>query len=170
MTPAEQTAFKKKLDRKFKPIPAIVAKAAKARAEIGIVGHHYTFEPATCLSPLRRFPERRPLPPRSSRAKAGPARRIPRMHPNRTPQRTVAAIVAATFRSRPSNCSRSLQAAPPPERRGYNTVLFHIECSMFGARSRFIGVRCSLISCSSRLKFVCAFCASLRQFPLITDY
>jgi hypothetical protein len=33
-TPAEQSAFKKKLDRKFRPIPAIVAKAAQARAKI----------------------------------------------------------------------------------------------------------------------------------------
>jgi hypothetical protein len=28
LTPAEQSAFKKKLDRKFRPIPAIVAVAA----------------------------------------------------------------------------------------------------------------------------------------------
>ena len=34
MTPAEQSAFKKKLDRKFRPIPAIVAVAARAREQI----------------------------------------------------------------------------------------------------------------------------------------
>jgi hypothetical protein len=34
LTPAEQSAFKKKLDRKFRPIPAIVARAARARAKI----------------------------------------------------------------------------------------------------------------------------------------
>jgi hypothetical protein len=34
MTPAEQSAFKKKLDRKFEPIPAIVAKAAQARKNV----------------------------------------------------------------------------------------------------------------------------------------
>jgi hypothetical protein len=34
LTPAEQSAFKKKLDRKFRPIPAIVAKAASARAKL----------------------------------------------------------------------------------------------------------------------------------------
>jgi hypothetical protein len=34
LTPAEQSAFKKKLDRKFRPIPAIVAKATQARAEL----------------------------------------------------------------------------------------------------------------------------------------
>jgi len=36
LTPAEQSAFKKKLDRKFRPIPAIVAKAAQARAELNL--------------------------------------------------------------------------------------------------------------------------------------
>jgi hypothetical protein len=34
LTPAEQSAFKKKLDRKFRPIPSIVAKAIQARAEL----------------------------------------------------------------------------------------------------------------------------------------
>jgi len=34
MTPAKQSAFKKKLDRKFRPIPAIVAKAAIARSKV----------------------------------------------------------------------------------------------------------------------------------------
>ncbi len=34
MTPPEKDAFKKKLDRKFRPIPAIVAKAARARAKL----------------------------------------------------------------------------------------------------------------------------------------
>jgi hypothetical protein len=32
MNPAEQAAFKMKLDRKFKPIPALAAKAVTARA------------------------------------------------------------------------------------------------------------------------------------------
>jgi len=36
LTPAEQSAFKKKLDRKFRPIPAIVAKATQARAELNL--------------------------------------------------------------------------------------------------------------------------------------
>ena len=34
MTPAKQSAFKKKLDRKFRPIPALVAKATQARAKL----------------------------------------------------------------------------------------------------------------------------------------
>jgi hypothetical protein len=34
MTPAEQNAFKKKLDHKFRPIPAIVTKAAQAGAKL----------------------------------------------------------------------------------------------------------------------------------------
>jgi hypothetical protein len=34
LTPAEQSAFKKKLDRKFRPIPAIFAKAASARSKL----------------------------------------------------------------------------------------------------------------------------------------
>jgi hypothetical protein len=36
LTPAEQSAFKKKLDRKFRPIPALVAKATQARAELNL--------------------------------------------------------------------------------------------------------------------------------------
>ena len=36
LAPVEQSAFKKKLDRKFRPIPAIVAKAAQARAELNL--------------------------------------------------------------------------------------------------------------------------------------
>jgi hypothetical protein len=36
LTPAEQSAFKMKLDHKFRPIPAIVAKAAQARAELNL--------------------------------------------------------------------------------------------------------------------------------------
>ena len=36
LTPAEQSAFKMKLDRKFRPIPAIVAVAAQARAELNL--------------------------------------------------------------------------------------------------------------------------------------
>jgi hypothetical protein len=34
LTPAEQSAFKKKLDRKFRPIPATVAVAAQARSKL----------------------------------------------------------------------------------------------------------------------------------------
>jgi hypothetical protein len=34
LTPAEQIAFKKKLDRKFWPIPAIIAKAAGTRSKL----------------------------------------------------------------------------------------------------------------------------------------
>jgi hypothetical protein len=34
MTSAEQSAFKKKLDRKFRPIPAIFAVAAQARNNV----------------------------------------------------------------------------------------------------------------------------------------
>jgi hypothetical protein len=34
MTAAERVAFRKKLDRKFKPAPAVVAKAVKARAKL----------------------------------------------------------------------------------------------------------------------------------------
>jgi len=34
MTPAEKDAFRKKPDRKFKPIPALVAPAAPAEAKL----------------------------------------------------------------------------------------------------------------------------------------
>jgi len=34
LPPAEQSAFKKKQDRKFRPIPALVAKAALARKNV----------------------------------------------------------------------------------------------------------------------------------------
>jgi hypothetical protein len=36
MTPAERDAFRMKLDRKFKPIPAIVTKAVAARSKLNL--------------------------------------------------------------------------------------------------------------------------------------